>query len=203
MKRNEMLILIGAATGAILALHADAHHPEPIILDSVSVEQVEVNEIDTVRTETPLVENVIKAVPLVLEQTISQSELEPEEWYGTDRKLTNFEWDALSQMIMAEARGESFEVQYYIACVVLNRVDSPLFPNTIAGVIYQTQPIQFYGAWDTKQYEPTDAVLEAIQLALEENRSPSDLFYFTSEGWLPGTEPWMQVGGMWFSCQGD
>lgn len=124
-----------------------------------------------------------------------------EEWYGTDRKLTDSEWDAMTQMILSEARGESFEVQYYIACVVLNRVDSSHFPNTVEGVLYQTDPVQFQGAWDRNWYEPSERVLEAIQTALEVNQTPSDLYYFTSEGWLPDTEAWKQVGGMWFSCQ--
>lgn len=195
MKKRECFLLVGAAAGAILGLYADTHHTKPIILDPVSVKQQLELDVDVITAE-PLTGNPIKAVPMVLEQTTFQADLEPEEWFETDRKLTDFEWEALSQMIMAEARGESFEVQYYIACTVLNRVDSPLFPNTIAGVIYQTQPIQFYGAWDKTQYEPTDSVLEAIQTALEENRTPSDVYYFTSEGWLSGTEPWKQVGKM-------
>lgn len=116
--------------------------------------------------------------------------------------LTGYEWDILGQVIMAEARGESFEVQYYIACTILNRVESELFPNTIAGVIYQTKPtIQFYGAWDTNQYEVTDSVWEAIQAALLYNDLPSDIYYFTSDGYLPGTEAWKQMGNMWFSKQ--
>lgn len=91
--------------------------------------------------------------------------------------LTSYEWDILGQVIMAEARGESFEVQYYIACTILNRVESELFPNTIAGVIYQTKPtIQFYGAWDMNQYEVTDSVWEAIQTALLYNDLPSDIY---------------------------
>lgn len=124
-----------------------------------------------------------------------------EEWYGMDRQLTDSEWDAMTQMILSEARGESFEVQYYIACVVLNRVDSSYFPNTVEEVIYQTDPVQFQGAWDRNWYKPSESVLEAIQAALEVNQTPSDMYYFTSEGWLPGTEAWKQVGGMWFSCQ--
>lgn len=196
MRRRECLLLVGAAAGAFLALYADTYHTEPTILQEVSTNQQEI------LSELP-VRDAIKTVPLVIRQIDFQPELDPEEWYGTDRKLTDFEWDALAQMIMAEARGESFEVQYYIACTVLNRADSPLFPNTVAGVIYQTQPIQFYGAWTSERYEPTDGVLEAIQMALEENRTPSDLFYFTSEGWLFGTKPWMQVERMWFSRQRD
>ncbi len=116
--------------------------------------------------------------------------------------LTSYEWDILGQVIMAEARGESFEVQYYIACTILNRAESELFPNTIPGVIYQTKPtIQFYGAWDTNQYEVTDSVWEAIQAALLYNDLPSDIYYFTSDGYLPGTEAWKQIGNMWFSRQ--
>lgn len=116
--------------------------------------------------------------------------------------LTSYEWDIFGQVIMAEARGESFEVQYYIACTILNRVESELFPNTIAGVIYQTKPtIQFYGAWDMNQYEVTDSVWEAIQAALLYNDLPSDIYYFTSDGYLPGTEAWKQMGNMWFFRQ--
>ena len=188
--------MLGAAAGALLALYADTHHTRSFILNQIPTKQQEV--ISELAVGEP-----IEAVPLVIKQTAFQPELEPEEWYGTDQKLTDFEWDALSQMIMAEARGESFEVQYYIACIVLNRVNNPLFPDTIVEVIYQTQPVQFSGAWSREWYEATDSVLEAIQAALEENRTPSDLFYFTSEGWLSGTEPWMRTGSMWFSRQRD
>lgn len=116
--------------------------------------------------------------------------------------LTSYEWDIFGQVIMAEARGESFEVQYYIACTILNRVESDLFPNTIAGVIYQTIPtVQFYGAWDSNQYEVTDSVWEAIQTALWNKKAPEDMYYFTSEGYLEGTDPWKHIGNMWFSRQ--
>lgn len=189
MRRSEVILLIGAVAGAVLALYADTCHTKPAILEQMPVTQESLLSVST----RPLPTNPIGATELV-ERWILVSNLAPEEWHGTDRKLTEYEWELLSQMLMAEARGESFDVQYCIACVVLNRVDSPLFPDTVAGVIYQTQPtVQFYGAWDTEWYEPTDSTLEAIQTALEENRTPSNLFYFTSEGWLPETEPWKQI----------
>lgn len=43
----------------------------------------------------------------------------------------------LAKVIYAEGRGESFTGQVAIGAVVLNRVKSSSFPNTIAGVIYQ------------------------------------------------------------------
>ncbi len=43
----------------------------------------------------------------------------------------------LARLISAEARGEPYEGQVAVGAVVLNRVEHPSFPNTLAGVIYQ------------------------------------------------------------------
>lgn len=47
------------------------------------------------------------------------------------------ELDCLAKVISNEARGESRSGQLAVAQVVMNRVESPLFPNTICGVVYQ------------------------------------------------------------------
>ena len=44
----------------------------------------------------------------------------------------------LSRLVYAEARGEPYKGQVAVAAVVLNRVASSSFPNTISGVIYQS-----------------------------------------------------------------
>lgn len=43
----------------------------------------------------------------------------------------------LARCIYGEARGESYKGQVAVGAVILNRVDSASFPNSIAGVIYQ------------------------------------------------------------------
>lgn len=43
----------------------------------------------------------------------------------------------LARVISGEARGEPYSGQVAVGAVVLNRVDSPVFPNTISGVVYQ------------------------------------------------------------------
>lgn len=43
----------------------------------------------------------------------------------------------LARAINGEARGESYEGQVAVGAVILNRVEHPSFPNTIAGVIYE------------------------------------------------------------------
>jgi N-acetylmuramoyl-L-alanine amidase len=44
----------------------------------------------------------------------------------------------LARLIYGEARGESYTGQVAVGAVVLNRVKSSLFPNTMSGVIYQS-----------------------------------------------------------------
>ena len=43
----------------------------------------------------------------------------------------------LAKVIAAEARGESYIGQVAVGAVVLNRVDSSSFPDTVSGVVYQ------------------------------------------------------------------
>lgn len=43
----------------------------------------------------------------------------------------------LARVTSAESRGEPYTGQVAVAAVILNRIDSPSFPNTLAGVIYQ------------------------------------------------------------------
>lgn len=50
---------------------------------------------------------------------------------------TNSDLYLLAKCVYAEARGEPYTGQVAVAAVILNRVKSPDFPNTISGVIYQ------------------------------------------------------------------
>jgi spore germination cell wall hydrolase CwlJ-like protein len=47
------------------------------------------------------------------------------------------EWQCLTEAIYFEARGEGLEGQVAVAEVILNRVDSPLYPRSICGVVKQ------------------------------------------------------------------
>lgn len=44
----------------------------------------------------------------------------------------------MARAINGEARGEPYEGQVAVGAVIMNRVKDPKFPNTIAGVIYQS-----------------------------------------------------------------
>lgn len=55
----------------------------------------------------------------------------------TSGSATSNDLYLLARIVYAEARGEPYVGQVAIAAVVLNRVKSSSFPNTISGVIYQ------------------------------------------------------------------
>ena len=52
-------------------------------------------------------------------------------------KYSQNDYNLMARIISAEAKGEPYTGQVAVGAVILNRVESPLFPNTIAGVIYQ------------------------------------------------------------------
>jgi N-acetylmuramoyl-L-alanine amidase len=51
--------------------------------------------------------------------------------------ITKSDIDLMAKLVYAESRGEPFEGKVAVASVVLNRVLSPKFPNTIKGVIFE------------------------------------------------------------------
>ena len=57
---------------------------------------------------------------------------------GGSGGMTGAQVDLLARLISAEARGEPYSGQVAVGAVVLNRIRHPSFPNTLAGVIYQS-----------------------------------------------------------------
>lgn len=61
-----------------------------------------------------------------------------EEWLLSRPEPTGDEqWQCLTEAVYFEARGESLEGQIAVAEVILNRVDNPLYPRTVCGVVKQ------------------------------------------------------------------
>ncbi|MEL6205382.1 MAG: cell wall hydrolase [Pseudomonadota bacterium] len=53
-------------------------------------------------------------------------------WAGTGS-----EWECLREALYFEARGEAIKGQFAVAEVILNRVDSRIYPNTVCAVVNQ------------------------------------------------------------------
>lgn len=57
---------------------------------------------------------------------------------GSTSNISQSDLNLLARCVYGEARGEPYNGQVAVAAVVLNRVRSSKFPNTISGVIYQS-----------------------------------------------------------------
>ena len=57
--------------------------------------------------------------------------------YNVPDRYSDVEVDMLAALLWCEAGGESYEAQVGVANVVLNRMNSPLFPSKMEGVLYQ------------------------------------------------------------------
>jgi N-acetylmuramoyl-L-alanine amidase len=85
--------------------------------------------------------------------------------YPVGLKLTDKEVEWIAQMIHAEARGEPYLGQVAVGAVIINRIKSSQFPNTVRGVLFQEgafQPIRngsFYRPASEQAYR---AALEAL-----------------------------------------
>lgn len=84
----------------------------------------------------------------------------------------------LAKVISAEARGEPYAGQVAVGAVILNRVEHPSFPSTLAGVVYQ--PGAFTCMVDGQIDQP---VAESARRAAQEALGGSDpsggaIYYF-------------------------
>jgi N-acetylmuramoyl-L-alanine amidase len=113
--------------------------------------------------------------------------------------LTDIGIDLLSRLVRAEAETEPYEGKIAVACVVLNRVESSKFPNTIREVIYargQFQPVQ-----NGEINKPADEEsIKAVKAALTEQRNlaPGALFFYNPDiatsRWLDTRTTTMIIG---------
>lgn len=100
----------------------------------------------------------------------------------------NSNLNLLARLVYGEARGEPYSGQVAVAAVVLNRVKSSKFPNTVAGVIYQS------GAFDVVSdgqinMSPNSTAIKAAQDAINGwDPSYGAIYYFNpntaTNGWI-------------------
>jgi len=120
---------------------------------------------------------------------------------------TKDDLDLLARLVMAEADGEPYNAKVAVAAVVVNRVKSNIFPNTIKDVIYQVD------SWGNYQFTPVlngwinkTASSESINAAREalSGADPTNgaLYYFdqsSSNAWLWSLPIAVRIGNMVFS----
>ena len=97
---------------------------------------------------------------------------------GSVPSATEQNINLLARIISAEARGEPYTGQVAVGAVILNRIEHPSFPDTLAGVIYQ--PGAFSCLNDGQFNEPVaDSAKRAAQDAINGwDPSGGAIYYF-------------------------
>lgn len=124
------------------------------------------SDAEPVMNDSIINENVVPAAyaaSTVSKSTEAKKSYAPS-WSSTTRSSNNL--DSLARLVYGEARGESFDGQVAIAAVVLNRVESDNFGNTVNEVIFE--PGAFTAVSDGQYYlKPDDSAYRAAQAALD------------------------------------
>jgi N-acetylmuramoyl-L-alanine amidase len=115
--------------------------------------------------------------------------------------------DLMARLVRAEAVGESYSGKVAVATVILNRVKSPDFPNTVQGVVYQISnghyaftPVQNGTINQPADSDSKRAVNEAIALMGQGNGS---LFFYnpktSTSDWIFSREVIITIGNHRFA----
>lgn len=122
---------------------------------------------------------------------------------GTVRAVAKASYDAddlywLSRIISAEAKGEPFLGQIAVGNVVLNRVRSESYPDTVYGVIFdrkygtQFSPVSF----GTIYNKPTESAVIAAKICLEGYSITDTALFFmnprlSTNNWISNNRPYL------------
>lgn len=111
--------------------------------------------------------------------------------------LTEEDIYMLACFVYAEAKDEAPEVKQAVAEVVLNRVMSPDYPNTVRGAINQTEfyraapAMKIIGEPGIDQYLAVDAAMYGPYIL------PEDICFYSA--WEKGKDVWGQMGSFTFA----
>ncbi len=148
----KKLIVASVATFAFIGLQnntAEAITQSPVVkevnleelgqqngLNTNNIEQVNTRTDDWIDIEKKL-QNPIQPKVAAKHSSKPDKKTPKKEKVKPAVKISNKEKDLFARLVNAEAKGESYEGKVAVATVVLNRVDSPDFPDTVTGVIKQ------------------------------------------------------------------
>ncbi len=109
----------------------------------------------------------------------------------------------LAKLVYAEARGESYKGQVAVAAVVLNRVSSSSFPNTISGVIYQTGAFSCVSNGSINNTPNDTAIRAALDAMNGWDPTNGCLYYYnpgkTSDSWIRTRTVVTVIGNHYFA----
>lgn len=117
--------------------------------------------------------------------------------------LSSHDLTLMAHVVYAEARGEPFKGQVAVAAVLLNRIKSAQFPNSIPAIVYQ--PRAFTSVADGQvNLQPNAQSMKAVMLAVHGwDPSHGALYYFnpatSTSSWIWSKPEITKIGKHIFS----
>lgn len=112
------------------------------------------------------------------------------------------DYELLAHLIFAEAEGCTQDEMLWTGQVVLNRVDSQYFPNSIREVIFESG--QYSTTWDGRIYlDPSQDCYDVAQLLMDGNRYIPSNVLFQTNGYLNYTLYTTTEHGLKFYTYGE
>ena len=112
--------------------------------------------------------------------------------------FTEEEIALIAKLTIAEAGNQSDYGKRLVIDTVLNRMDSPYFPDTVEGVIFQKY--QFSPVWNggIDKYLPDEHIIDLVKEEIND-RTNSEVVFFTAGKYGPYGIPLFQVEDHYFS----
>lgn len=104
--------------------------------------------------------------------------------------------EMLARCVQAEAGNQGLLGKRLVVDVILNRVDSDRFPNTVEGVISQSGQFSVYPSM-MKHADPDEETYQAICMELA-NRTDHDILFFSAHRYNSCCTPAYQHGDHFF-----
>lgn len=182
--------ILNTPVKALAAEFIETPEPQLLVVEKTVKEYVSVPQLVTVEIPVVVEKQIAVERPIIAQESA-------ERWKGID--ITSEDIELLACLAWREARGEKLLGMRLVVEVVLNRVLSEHFPDTIYDVLYQ--PGQFapdYGVPELDEITPTEAQYEAVRLAITETPilEPDVVFFARSP--IYG-EIFLHVGGHYFT----
>lgn len=188
--------------------------PYGVLVDRLKEENVPANNlvlidgILQIRVLQVAVLPLTTSMPVEIDQPIEpKEEIIEEEIVEPAISLSNEEKDLFARLVEAEAKGESYEGKVAVATVVLNRLESPEFPDSVTNVInevvgsaYAFSPVQ-----NGEINKPaSDESKKAVDEALTRKDRLQDCIYFynpeiATDTWITTREVVTTIGNHVFA----
>lgn len=157
-------------------------------------------DIEAYKEELDNKERIILDFETKIENMVSNdiSEETTKEIVKSTYDFTDEEITLIAKLTISEADNQSDYGKRLVIDTVLNRMDSPYFPDTVEGVIFQKY--QFSPVWNggIDKYVPDEHIIDLVKEEIND-RTNSEVIFFTAGKYGPYGVPLFQVEDHYFS----